>query len=580
MLSFRKILIAFFFALFCGIILFAFTSYRNNKLSIDTAQSIKHTQEVLDQADRLQSVAKNFIIESNGYVITGDTDYLGAFERSKERIADNIGQLKTLTFDNPWQRTRIDSLQILIDHLIKTSSGLFALDGSLALNAAEMKNNSRERKFYLAELIRMINEIREEENRLLALRETANMKSIAGFRMAFVLMLAGTFILLTATFSYILHNFNKRRKAEEMLRQSEERFFKIFNLSPVPTYITETESSRFIYVNAAFENLFQKSRKEILGKTAFELDIISPEDRFRIASQILANKGKTQNIELRLRLGDTLLKDVLTSSDMIEIDGKPCFLTSLVDISERKKAEEDTHKALEKEKELSEMKSRFVSIASHEFRTPLSTILSSTALLERYTTTEEQYRRDKHIARINASVKNLVSILEELLSLEKIEEGKVELKMETFRLRELVNRLCGEMKSIARKGQIIRYDHEGKEEVRLDPVFIRHILTNLATNAIKYSPENTTIHVHTLANDRGVVLSVKDTGIGIPKEDQKHLFERFYRASNAAGIQGTGLGLHIAKRYVDMLNGSISVLSSPGKGTEFIVKFDHPVPAA
>ena len=226
---------------------------------------------------------------------------------------------------------------------------------------------------------------------------------------------------------------------------------------------------------------------------------------------------------------------------------------------------------LEKEKELNEMKSNFVSMASHEFRTPLSTILSSISLIENYKTTETQDKRDKHIQRIKSAVTEMVAILEEFLSLEKIEEGKVQVKKEMFNLKELAQQTEAKFNTLLKPGQAIECTHTGKEEVILDKGFINHILNNLLSNAVKYSPENTQVIFETSVKDTVVTLKVKDHGIGISPEDQKHLFERFFRASNTGNIKGTGLGLHIVKRYIDLMGGTINLESEINKGTAFIV---------
>jgi signal transduction histidine kinase len=158
------------------------------------------------------------------------------------------------------------------------------------------------------------------------------------------------------------------------------------------------------------------------------------------------------------------------------------------------------------------------------------------------------------------------------LSLGKIEEGKIHPIHELVDTRLLAEKVCTEMRAIAKAGQEIRHTHEGLSNFSTDPAFLRQIMTNLVSNAIKYSPENTRISVVTGTNGPGFYLKVQDQGIGISAEDQKKLFERFYRASNTAGIQGTGLGLHIVKRYVQMLGGNILVHSAPGKGSEFCVE--------
>ncbi|HEY5392582.1 MAG TPA: HAMP domain-containing sensor histidine kinase, partial [Hanamia sp.] len=248
------------------------------------------------------------------------------------------------------------------------------------------------------------------------------------------------------------------------------------------------------------------------------------------------------------------------------------FLKVAVDISETKKNEEELKKALDRERELNEMKSRFVSTASHEFRTPLSTVLSSTYLLQRYTNTEDQPKREKHVERIISSVNLLTDILNDLLSVGKIEEGKVVPKYSHFNIREHIKRNIDEIKIIQKKGQKIIFNHSGKEDVCLDPSMLTHIVTNLLSNAIKFSPENSAIRIETERTGSSLRLCVKDHGIGIPKEDQPHLFTLFFRGMNAAGIQGTGLGLHIVRKYAELMNGKIECLSEPGKGAEFFIE--------
>ncbi|MEO5967609.1 MAG: PAS domain-containing sensor histidine kinase [Ferruginibacter sp.] len=228
--------------------------------------------------------------------------------------------------------------------------------------------------------------------------------------------------------------------------------------------------------------------------------------------------------------------------------------------------------ALNKEKELSDLKSRFVSMASHEFRTPLSTILSSASLLAKYKEQDEQDKRDKHILRIKSSVNNLTGLLNEFLSIGKIEDGKIIANFSTFNLLELCEGVCSEMQSLVTNGQKIIYKHSGPEEVSLDLSLIRNIIFNLLSNAIKFSNVNGLINVNSEV-DNNISITVSDSGIGISREDQKHLFERFFRAQNATNIQGTGLGMHIIEKYVEILNGKIIWKSELDRGTEFKVIF-------
>ncbi|MBK7388851.1 MAG: PAS domain S-box protein [Bacteroidetes bacterium] len=250
-----------------------------------------------------------------------------------------------------------------------------------------------------------------------------------------------------------------------------------------------------------------------------------------------------------------------------------------IEIKERKQAEELLEKnreelklALIKEKELSELKSRFVTMASHEFRTPLSTILSSASLISKYNEPGHDEKRFRHIDRIKSSVSNLTSILNDFLSLGKLEEGKVTCSPSLFDITELGHELVNEMKEVTKVGQQIQFGHKGSEtKVFLDKNLTRNICINLLSNAIKYSNENKNIRFITELKDKELIIRISDQGIGIPEEEHQHIFERFFRANNAANIQGTGLGLNIVKKYVDLLQGSITFESTFGKGTTFEV---------
>jgi len=239
---------------------------------------------------------------------------------------------------------------------------------------------------------------------------------------------------------------------------------------------------------------------------------------------------------------------------------------------ELEQAKNDLAAALAAEREVGELKSRFVSMASHEFRTPLSTVLSSAALIATYADRQDFENIQKHSLRIKTAVNNLNTILTEFLSLGKLEEGKTEPNLQDTDLPALIEEVSTEIKGLFRPGQTFENHHEGTGVVLLDPALFKHILFNLFSNAIKYSPENTAIHVYTKVGPSEVLMRVVDQGMGIPKADQKHLFSRFFRATNANNVQGTGLGLYIVKRYVELMNGQIGFTSEEGKGTEFWVK--------
>ncbi|HMT53213.1 MAG: PAS domain S-box protein [Saprospiraceae bacterium] len=243
-----------------------------------------------------------------------------------------------------------------------------------------------------------------------------------------------------------------------------------------------------------------------------------------------------------------------------------------------KDREAELEKSLLLERELGELKSRFVSMASHEFRTPLSTVLSSVSLIGRYTESDQQANREKHINRVKSTVAHLTAILNDFLSMNKLEEGRIQTFFEDFDPIELFHEVIEEMKTILKPNQqLINLHSTNGMLVRSDRKIIKNTLINLISNAIKYSKENGKINCNISVNEKVLDFSVSDEGIGIPDEDQKHLFDRFFRASNVTNIEGTGLGLNIVKKYLEMLDGEISFVSKLYIGTTFNVSIPNKI---
>lgn len=233
--------------------------------------------------------------------------------------------------------------------------------------------------------------------------------------------------------------------------------------------------------------------------------------------------------------------------------------------------ENELREALSKEKELGDMKSRFVTLASHEFRTPLSTILSSANLIDKYTKSDQQDKRQKHINRIKSNVGNLTTILSDFLSFEKLHNGVITVVKEEIQLREFIENSLDEFRQNVVGDKILVLNYIGEDVYKTDISLFGNVINNMISNAIKYSKEEGQIKVDVLLSDNGLEIGVKDTGIGIPADELKYLFSQFFRAKNAANIQGTGLGLNISKQFVELLGGTISVQSIEGKGSTFTI---------
>ncbi|MGN6179892.1 MAG: sensor histidine kinase [Mucilaginibacter sp.] len=237
-------------------------------------------------------------------------------------------------------------------------------------------------------------------------------------------------------------------------------------------------------------------------------------------------------------------------------------------------AKEEVSLSLAKEKEISQLKSHFVSLASHEFRTPLSSILLSASLIEQYYDRLNKQKILGYVSRIKNAVNDLNGVLNDFLSIERIESGKVEAVFKKFELNDLCRSIISEMQALVKPGQDIYLESSSSEiMVCLDPNLLRHCLVNLLSNAIKYSPENSNIGICILKTTDECQLSVTDHGIGIPTNQQHRLFEAFFRADNVIDISGTGLGLNIVKRYADLMNIQIKYNSAEHSGTTFTLVF-------
>ncbi len=284
--------------------------------------------------------------------------------------------------------------------------------------------------------------------------------------------------------------------------------------------------------------------------------------------------------EARRKLTDELEQHVIDRTNQLEQVINRLLSTNHQlekEVRDRIKAEEQLLEkeqllkiSLQKEKELNELKSRFMSMASHEFRTPLSTILSSVSLISRYQLTEQTDKRTKHVNRIKSSINNLTGILNDFLSLGKLEEGKVDLTLEQLDLNKLCEDIKDDLEGMLRPGQEIQIEVSGKVfQLYSDGRIIKNVFFNLLSNAIKYSLEGESVTCHFHYHSNEVKIEIIDRGIGIPESEQRHLFDRFFRASNVDAIQGTGLGLNIVQKYLELIQGSISFVSELNKGSTF-----------
>jgi len=385
---------------------------------------------------------------------------------------------------------------------------------------------------------------------------------------------------VVTNFIGIQNDVSQRKKTEA----ERNHLATIFDESLNEIYVFDAKTLKFINVNYGALKNIGYSIEELKNMTP--LDLKTHEDKITFRTNIdnlikkRVEKLEFESIHQR-KDGTTYPVEVhLQLSKLVEHE---VFVAIILDITERKnytkklerKVEERTEQlkvALSKEKELNKLKTQFLSLVSHEFKTPLSGILTSSTLLEKYKLTEQQDKRDKHIKTISDKVHFLTNILNDFLSLEKLETGKLNYRFNHFKLTKVIDEVIYNANMLLKEGQYIKYpDNINDLSLYQDEKTIVLILTNLINNAIKYSPEHSVITIDIEQNKEITTIHIKDNGIGIPLKDQKSIFERYFRAENAMNTQGTGIGLNITKNHLENLNGTICFDSEEQKGTTFTI---------
>lgn len=379
-----------------------------------------------------------------------------------------------------------------------------------------------------------------------------------------------------------VHNdISHRKKAEEEIRH----FLKIFEDSLNEIFVFDANSLCFTHANYGAIRNTGYSLKALKKLKITDLFVNGFEKELRDELDfILDSSQKKLVFETRIQRKNGSLYPVEVHLQMSSLHSTKVVVAMILDITERKNYTEELERkvkdrtkelkrSLEKEKELSELKTKFLSMVSHEFKTPLSTILTSATLVGKYTEKEQQEKREKHLKTISAGVQRLTDILNDFLSIERIEKGKQFYNCTRFSLSKVVNEVLYHANMFLKTGQNIKYPmHIEDVSIYQDERIVSLILTNLIHNAIKYSPENTNIILKITVQEKTMQMRVIDSGLGIPEKDQKHIFDRYFRADNVLLTQGTGIGLNIVHSHVTKLGGNISFESVENKGTEFTVE--------
>ena len=389
----------------------------------------------------------------------------------------------------------------------------------------------------------------------------------------------------------VTHFIGVQNDVTERVRAQEEKnhLATIFNESLNEIYVFDAKTLKFINANRGALKNIGYSLDELTSMTPLDLKANIDLETFRenYINKLLKKQEEQVDFETIHIRKDGSSYPVMVHLQLSLLKDKKVFVAIIVDITEQKnytiKLEQTVQErtlqlqeALSKEKELNELKTKFLSLVSHEFKTPLSGIATSLMLLEKYRLTEEQPKRDKHLAILKDKVNYLNTILNDFLSIERLETGTFNYTFTDFRLSKVINEVVYNCNMLLKEGQRINYPKDiDNIAMYQDERIIEIILSNILQNAIKYSGKNSTIDIRIHQDKNDTFFEIEDHGIGIPKKEVENIFTRYYRAENVLNLQGTGIGLNIVKTHLENLNGTIKIESKENKGTLVTLKIPN-----
>ena len=365
----------------------------------------------------------------------------------------------------------------------------------------------------------------------------------------------------------------ERKRAQTALAESEARFSVAFQASPILFAIARMSDGRFVLVNDAFVTWSGQSREEILGRNTTELSVWERQEDREAYFADLRRTGSIRARECRFRNRSGRLFTMLLSSEVIQLNRVPHLLSLGLDITQRKQAEVEMLKALGREKELSQLRSNFVSMVSHEFRTPLAIIQSSAELLREFFQKMQPAEREEQLESITGNTRRMAGMMEEILVLSRLDAGKLDFRPSALDLESFCRRIVDEVLSATNRRCLIELSlASALPQAFADERLLEHILTNLLSNAVKYSEPGACVRFAIDRDGTEALCVIRDEGIGISEDDQQMLFTAFHRGANVGSRAGTGLGLLLVKRCVELHHGKVRIESKVGQSTTVTVR--------
>jgi PAS domain S-box-containing protein len=567
------------------LLLVAVLLYRNGRSFIESSEWVSHTHEVLAELETTLSTLAEAQTATRGFIITGQEAFLEPYRGAAPAVRAQLDRLKWLTSDNPDQQRRVALLEKAVSEKLDSLQQNIDLRKQKGFEAAQQRVATGIGTQQMNRVRTLISEMKQEEDNLLKQRTQDFRSSTQKTSLTFSCVILLEFLLLALVYYVLLRDITARKRAEELLHESEDRHRKLFDNNPHPTWVFDRETLRFLAVNAAAVRRYGYSSDEFLKMTI--KDIRRPEDVPAMLERVAKIRDGFETVgtwQHRRKDGTTI--DVEITSYALSFAGRAAEVVVAVDVTQRKRDEAERGKFTEKlaasneELELrnreveraTRLKSKFLASMSHELRTPLNAIVGFSDLLADGIPGELNAKQKRFVNHIKQGSAHLLQLINDILDLSKIEAGQLELRCEDFQVKEALPEVLSTILPLALTKNIqVRHQLKADLSVYADRVRFKQVLYNLLSNAVKFTPKDGRIDIDCVESGTEVSISVTDTGIGIRAEDQAVVFEEFRQVegNKDTANEGTGLGLAITKRLVEHQGGKISLQSEPGKGSKF-----------